>query len=1282
MKQPFLILAILALVYALPASINVLERTEQYILLEYRLDEFQLVEEGDYVRIDAKNMNYTPVSGAPLLPYSELKVGIPPSGNISVSLLSSSTQSQTLKRRLVPVPEVFMENELSAYRYLINEILYSEPAKPLLNKLEPGGYRGYSFIPLEIHPFAYDGGLNLEITQQALIRIDIAGDTGLRSPGESDDLSELILSQLLNPEQSRNWHSMDRTQVNYADFSRSDYWIRLETNRDGMFKLTPAQLSSFPLSEINPRYFRLFSTGGELLPFTVTNPGAEFKEIPIRVEGEADGSFDPGDYIVFYGTNRDGVSKNQSLQNATYYNPYSGNTVYWLTFGDENYPGPPLRMQTLPVLDTWTSQTSNTTDQARLETESQRRNLLGFDWFMTRLFGNSTASYEFQVDLTDLDTTQSQSLSFWIQQEDIGSTLWHNISVSVNNIPVPADTLGNIIFRWRGAGEYIFSKSVSSFGEGSNTIRITVNRGGTDNLFLNWITVDYKRLLNKSSAQYIVNQSALNLNQNIRYNFTGSNSTRIYRINSFSEADIVPLQSTGSGFYFVGAGISGTKYILSSDAELYSPLNISSIVPTDLTANPAAVDNIIITADEYESQSQALAAMYLQDLNKRSIVVKQSDIFNQFNGGHPDPAAIRQFIRHVFFNYPAPRLTSVTLMGLGTSDWRNYSGISTPKNKLMVFQRNENVSDDYYAMLTQSAYPEVAIGRYPVRNTNELNNMLSNFQRYNEAPVGGWWRNSMVFLGDDLFNGSTGSYENVHTRDTENAADRVHRSVLVDKIFAWLYEYDEFQNKPGARDDMMAAINDGRLVWYYIGHGAYDKLGAEDYFNGASDMGRFNNAGKLPLFMAASCSVSHFDYWGYDSLGQKVVLLDNLGAIASFAATRNSDPYANAPMMENLLSSLSIGRNPIGSAIMQAKFQYTGSPENDATYVLLGDPLLRIIPPIRDSLVSIVSDSPFGGEAIHARQLVNLDGQFNPSQVNGIAEFRAYNNETTKTLDWQTTVSQRGSNLYKGSVSVESGAYDAGFIVPDDVSTGNTGLLVSYLWDPSAKQDYVNYRYPLTLNSQAVTAENPDTLRIEIFLGSMDFRPGDVVGTSPTLYAKISDSNGINVTGSAGHDMLLVLDGSLQPIPVTSFFTYDKDSHTTGTLIYPIRNLSEGSHTVQIIAFDNFNLPSVATTHFVVKKSGALSIESFLIYPNPMAQDTYFTFMLSENSDITVDIYTISGKKVHTIQAIGTTGFNKVQWNGKDKRGARLANNTYFVKLRASSGGKKAETTDKLVIYK
>jgi len=145
---------------------------------------------------------------------------------------------------------------------------------------------------------------------------------------------------------------------------------------------------------------------------------------------------------------------------------------------------------------------------------------------------------------------------------------------------------------------------------------------------------------------------------------------------------------------------------------------------------------------------------------------------------------------------------------------------------------------------------------------------------------------------------------------------------------------------------MLAAVNEGRLVWYYIGPGSFDSLGSEDYFNGATDMGRFSNHDHLPFFIAASCKVSQFDHWGFESLGQKLVMLDNLGAIASLSATRLSSPYSNAPLMEKVLDNLANKRNYLGYSIMAAKLA-NQSDDNDHYYVLLGDPTLRVIPPAR-----------------------------------------------------------------------------------------------------------------------------------------------------------------------------------------------------------------------------------------------------------------------------------------------------------------------------------------------
>jgi len=272
--------------------------------------------------------------------------------------------------------------------------------------------------------------------------------------------------------------------------------------------------------------------------------------------------------------------------------------------------------------------------------------------------------------------------------------------------------------------------------------------------------------------------------------------------------------------------------------------------------------------------------------------------------------------------------------------------------------------------------------------------------------------------------------------------------------------------------------------------------------------------------------------------------------------------------------------------------------------------------------------------------------------------------------------------LFKGDVSVTNGSYQGSFIVPDDITNGNTGSIMCYVWDDATKQDYINYFYPVNTRDSAVAVDNDGPPRIELFLGTMDFRAGDEVPTSTTLIAKISDGNGINITGSAGHHIFLVIDDAAQPITVTQYFDYNKDSCTEGILRYPLPKLSEGPHTVQVIAFDNFNLPSVANTHFVAKQSSELSIQRLLPYPNPMQDEGYLTFVLSEEASLDIGIYTVTGKRVKRIKTLGREGFNQIPIDAKDNNGNRLANNTYFIKIKAKAATKSTEATERLVIYK
>jgi len=1286
MKRTLIPIALLLLVSGLFAATKITQISPNQYKVEWRIPAWELGSQSEFTTLKIADLGVPAEPGMPLLPFDECKIAVPQGGSIQVGSITRKGENIRLEKRLQPVPSITKNNETDAYTYFIDENLYVQTALEPLTILTQQRFRNLSFIPVRINPFIYDGQYDLQVISSLEFIVTIDGNLNYRNSDPVDELTQLVARQTINPVQALNWRTVERRQVNYADFTLSDFWVRIDADKDGMFKLTPAQLNMLPVNDIDPRSFRMFTTGGEVHSTLVSYNGPVFREVPIYVHGESDGIFNASDYILFFGRDRDGHEMNQSIGGNLFINPYSKNVSYWLTFGG-SFEGSPRRIVTEPAETTWDATAGTTPETVRIETENYQRIPVGFEWFMGRFFGNSTAEYNNQIDLEDLDTSQQQTLSLLLKQEYIrsGSDIEHRIRLKVNGVQLLNQSGTVQEWAWVGLSPITITHTGQYFSAGSNNILINVIRNRADNLFLDYYQVAYQKKLVKRSKQFTVSIPNTFTNQKVRYDFTGSNTgIRIFKTLAGTDAYEVSELSASvvtGGFNFIGRGTPSVKYYVVQDADLYTPATIQSVQPVNLAQSNSSYDNIIITPSEFLSQANSLAAFYSQHFNKRSKVVLLQDIFNQFNAGMPDPNAVRLFMKHAVSNYPTPAITSLTLLGSGTNDWRNFSGQSSAKNKMIVFQKGTTTTDDYFGMLNTVQYPELAIGRYPARTQNELNIMLSNLNSYVTEPTPGIWRNSLVFLADDEYNGpTTGEYS--HSEQLQDTSNIINKSILVDKIFALEYEFDEFQNKPAARDDMMAAINAGKLIWYYIGHGSFDTLGAEDYFKGALDMGRFDNADKLTLFVAASCDIAQFDSFSFDCLSEKVVLVDNAAAIASIAATRECNGPSNVALLKQYYNySLNL-RNPIGYSLVMAKVVYTEYNTNDEKYVILGDPLLLITTPQRDSTMTILGDDL--ENIFSAREQVALQGQFPSAGINNTAAVQVYDCQIEKRMANNSPYTLRGRNLFKGDVTVTDSQYNTTFVVPDDVTTGNTGLVVSYVWDPLQKKDYVNYLAPVSYSDQSVGTLNPDAPQIELYLNDKDFASGDTVGPNPLLLAYLSDQNGINITNSPGHSILLIIDQTVSIINVTDRFSYDKDSFTTGSLSYQLSGLSEGSHKIQLIAFDNFNRPSVASIDFVVRKSKSFAIEDFLPYPNPMQKGGYFTFKISEASEVKLSIYTIRGRKIKTIEWTAAKGYNQIPWDGKDADGDYLANNTYFIKLtaKALAGSGKAEKTEKLMIFK
>jgi hypothetical protein len=215
---------------------------------------------------------------------------------------------------------------------------------------------------------------------------------------------------------------------------------------------------------------------------------------------------------------------------------------------------------------------------------------------------------------------------------------------------------------------------------------------------------------------------------------------------------------------------------------------------------------------------------------------------------------------------------------------------------------------------------------------------------------------------------------------------------------------------------------------------------------------------------------------------------------------------------------------------------------------------------------------------------------------------------------------------------------------------------------------------------------------VKVYFDSPGFMSGDPVSPQATLYVEVSDSNGVNITGSAGHGIVVTVDGA-NPLDLTDSFGYYLDSYTSGRAEYKLTPglIAPGIHTAEAMAWDAANNPSMVEVSFeMVGADGApeLRLTDVLNYPNPFKHGTRFTFYLTEAAEVTIKIYTVAGRLVKVIPGVaGEATFNWDQmelfWDGRDERGDLLSNGVYIYKVLADAGGdRKAEETSKLIIMR
>ncbi len=1177
-----------------------------------------------------------------------------------------------------------------------------------------------------VTPVQFNPALRVIRRYSRIIVEVVYGAPAVRTTGNPDGavFGTALLNGLTTPPPAQR---AARTAAAASSVLKSGKWYRLSVADDGVYKLDATYLAAAGISVagLDPRTIKIYGNGGRELPEDIAQPRPQdLVENAILVQGEADGKFDPGDYVLFYGRSVRGWNYDASAKTMHHtINHYSDVNYYWLTY--DGAQGKRMAQQPSdPGAATVTPDRFR--DGIAIEEEKVKLTgiLSGKDWY-ARLLDDKNPSFTYVQTLPGLVPSDVIQYRF--------TMLAHSDNGASFTVREGATLLGT--YGLQPISGYVYAEpgtwdasGSSSLAGNSSQVNFTFNANGVgDEGYIDWLEIFYPRFF-------------FAVNDYLHFWSPDTDAIVEYQLQQFAGVPLIFNVTVPENVTLI-SGVAGTygfraheaagrlaEYVAAAPASWKQPAAIQAVPNQDLRGLADGADFIILTSSEFRQAADRLAAYRQQPAhgNLRTLVLDVSQVYNEFGGGIPDITAIRDYLKYAYDNW-TKKPQFVLFFGGASYD---YKGILGAKSSYVPTWQSDNsiddvdswCTDDYFTQFGGGYSPWLVTGRISSRTTAEANVVVDKILRYEDNPVRDNWKMRICYVADDAWTTEGGEIgdRTLHGDAAEDLAVN-HSPDELEKKKIYIAEYPTLWTaqgrlKPGAYQAIIDQVNQGVLILNYTGHGNPTQLAHENIFNVQTSIPQLANSNRLALFFLATCNFSQFDdprrYTGSEILMNK----PDGGSVAVVSATRkvyaNNNNALNTGVYDAMFLRDSFGRLVVerpATALFQFKGPANGNYENDQKYVFLGDPTMRLQFPSGyasiDSINGIAMDSAGVPRAtpVQVRSLsrVTVAGtvrdQANQMDAtfNGRATLVVNDASRTQTIvnyypgtNWNYTAT--GGVIFRGENSVSGGRFHATFVVPKDISYGDStgrGRVVGYLTNDL--RDAEAYSGNIVVGGTDTTARNNGKgPQVAVFLNSRAFKPGDLVNTHPVLLADLADSSGINTSGAGiGHRIEAWLNNSPQSIDLTDSYTSKLDNYREGTVQYQLNDLPAGQNTLRLRAWDSFNNSSVVDIIFKVASDDQLAIADVLNYPNPFASGTSFTFRQNQSSplNVRIKIYTVAGRLIQTLETT-TPGepYVRVPWDGRDRDGDILANGVYLYKIVASTidGRFTSEALGKLAVLK
>lgn len=1111
--------------------------------------------------------------------------------------------------------------------------------------------------------------------------------------------ADIIIDVIDKPEPPRSYKQYTNNSV-----LSSGQWFKIRLNENGIYKITYEELDAMGFDvSVTPSRIAVFGNGGGVL----AEKNDEFRyddlyENPILVIDGNDGSFDNGDYILFYG---EGPvtwyynTVNESFNHRTnYYKDYS---YYFITA--VNYDAKRVVKQQQPT-GTPDTEINDFTDYVVHEIDERNIAGIGRTWF-GEIFDYQT-QYDFAFSFPNIKKT-TESGYF---RGHFASKAYSNnaFEIFINGNQIGGINIPNL----NPGNRYEYAKAVESsllFTPTSEQLVASIKfvRSSNGSVgYLDYFEINVERDL-KFSGDQMMFRKYISDSEIAQYTLQNANGNIIiWDVTTPVNPYLVDASVQGNSLVF-NAESSSLKQYIAFNGNSFLSAEFVEEVPNQNLHSIRNIDYLIVTHTDFLDEANRLADFHRDKTGIKVEVVTVNQIYNEFSSGGQDITAIRDMAKMLYDDSDSGReLKYLLLFGDASYDYKDILQDNTNFVPCWESRRSLDIvtsiaSDDYFGFLDDGEGVEnsndlvdIGIGRFVVATPEEAAAAVDKTIHYsvNTTEVMEPWRNVVTFLADD-------GDGNRHLKDAERLAvifDTSFRNYNVHKIYADAYE--QISTPSGqAAPAVNKAINDiiakGTLIFNYSGHGGEIGLGHERFLQ-VPDIQSWTNYDKLSVFITATCEFTRYDDPTRVSAGELVFLNPKGGAISLFTTSRatfaGSNLALNMAIYNNNMFEKIDGEYPtFGDIIRRSKLFGTA---NDKKFVLVGDPACRMAYPQHKAITTKINThtvTTTDYDTIKALQLVHVEGEVTDQMgvklddFNGELFSSVYDKKneiiTFGDENPQYSFYVRNSIIFNGKSSIENGEFSFEFMVPKDIAYKYGDGRISYYFRDSNTDGsgyYENIVVGGYYEDAKVDNEGPV---IELFIDDTTFVSGSTTNQNPKLLAFVSDSSGINTTGiGIGHDIISVINEDKEmAFVLNDYYEADKNKFNQGTITYPFSDLPEGNHTLSLKVWDVYNNSSIAYIDFKVVSAEEVIVSNLMNFPNPFMDKTSFVFDHNQAGniiDVQLEIFNTSGslvKRIITTLAPEGHQSEPIVWDGRKDNGGLLTRGFYVyrVTVRNEAGG-------------